>query len=320
MLASYNWIKGPNAKIVVPGMLWTPPKVVGKLNPNNGIFYRDRNAAADPKHPMEPTVVAVMKMQPAGLRLYVVACSHTLLALLGYVLEEDTALRMVVEVVGETVRLIRRENPPTEQLARVRGYGHSFPDAYTTLDAGLESAPRGHVVLEDNVFDIKTRSIYTNEDTLTNQFPVLWLNQISNFILGRHQVGRFNKDVLVENVRGKTETWERENEAVVNKLVGLLGYIIEIAMRHEATKLELTRQEEGDLEIRTRLPDAGDAFSRAVRAQWEDWLQEGRDEESEGEEGGDWYASSDDDDKDSYGWSDDDEYLTHCTEECGYCG
>ncbi|PHH61005.1 hypothetical protein CDD81_971 [Ophiocordyceps australis] len=360
-------------------MLWTPPKVLEKLDPDKGIFYRDRSAAAYPKHPMEPTVVAVMKMQPAALCLDVVACSHTFRTLLDYVLEKDTALRMMLEVVGETIHLIRRENSPTEQILGIKGYGHSFPDACTTWDAGLESSlshqrviryclgglqvmvrfepdgrlarddemtlnakgkisenrthtcelkaiqqtelkvgTGGHVVLQDDLFDIKTRSLLyrKNEDTVAEQLPRLWIAQIPNIILARHQLGRF-EDVSVKDVRDRIETWEKENEAVVNRFVGLLRCIMEIAMRHEATQLELTRKEGGDLEVRKRLPDAGEAFSTAVRAQWEDWLQEGRDEDSDEEEGANLYASSDDD---SQGWSDDDKDLTHCTEECGYCG
>jgi hypothetical protein len=38
---------------------------------------------------------------------------------------------MLVEVVAGTVHLVRRENTPKEQLVGVRGYGHTFPEAYT---------------------------------------------------------------------------------------------------------------------------------------------------------------------------------------------
>lgn len=37
---------------------------------------------------------------------------------------------MLVEVIAGTVHLIRRENTPKEQILGVRGYGHTFPEAY----------------------------------------------------------------------------------------------------------------------------------------------------------------------------------------------
>lgn len=45
---------------------------------------------------------------------------------------------MLVEVVGETVHLIRRENTPKEQILGVRGYGHAFPEAYTTWEPDVK--------------------------------------------------------------------------------------------------------------------------------------------------------------------------------------
>jgi DNA-directed RNA polymerase subunit H (RpoH/RPB5) len=44
--------------------------------------------------------------------------------------------RMIVELVGQTVFLVRRENSPTERIPNVRGYGHTFPEVLHCLQAG----------------------------------------------------------------------------------------------------------------------------------------------------------------------------------------
>ncbi len=43
-------------------------------------------------------------------------------------------------MIGDTAFLVRKENSPTELLKDVRGYGHTFPAAYTKWDAGLEKS------------------------------------------------------------------------------------------------------------------------------------------------------------------------------------
>lgn len=48
-----------------------------------------------------------------------------------FVLGVECTFRMLVEVVGKTVHFVRRERSPKEQLIGVRGYGHTFPEAYT---------------------------------------------------------------------------------------------------------------------------------------------------------------------------------------------
>lgn len=62
----------------------------------------------------------------------VFACGSTLGNLLRFVRGGDKAFRFSVEVIGDTVFLIRKENDPKQLIEGVRGFGHSFPDAYTT--------------------------------------------------------------------------------------------------------------------------------------------------------------------------------------------
>ena len=67
---------------------------------------------------------------PIGTDVF--ACGSTLGNLLRFVRGIDKAFRFNVEVIGDTVFLIRKENDPKELIEGVRGFGHSFPDAYTT--------------------------------------------------------------------------------------------------------------------------------------------------------------------------------------------
>lgn len=46
----------------------------------------------------------------------------------------DKTFRFLVEKVGNTIFFIRRENSPREIIPDVRGYGHTFPERYTTWE------------------------------------------------------------------------------------------------------------------------------------------------------------------------------------------
>ncbi|KAJ4325365.1 hypothetical protein N0V94_000707 [Neodidymelliopsis sp. IMI 364377] len=134
-VASYNWLGDKTATILVPGQppQWTPPKVSQKLPEDNGDYYRDPNAARYPEYPIAPAVQAIIDMTDDTLAdTEVFACGSTLGNLLRFARGIDKAFRFNVEVVGDTVFLIRKENDPKELIEGVRGFGHSFPEAYTT--------------------------------------------------------------------------------------------------------------------------------------------------------------------------------------------
>ncbi|KAI3316733.1 hypothetical protein HD806DRAFT_552044 [Xylariaceae sp. AK1471] len=152
VVASWNWTNAKHPEMFIPGMppQWTPLSQPKKLPEDNGEYFRDRNAARYPKHPMEPAIVAALKESPescgsAGVDL--VACSSTLGNLLRFVRGEDKPFRMLVEKVGKTVFFIRRENSPTEKMIGVRGFGHTFPDAYTTWNSNVKTSTSHQRVL-----------------------------------------------------------------------------------------------------------------------------------------------------------------------------
>ena len=61
-------------------------------------------------------------------------------SLLRFVRRVDKPFRFFVEVVGNTVFFTRHENSPTQLLVGVKGYGHTFPEAYTTWDADVKGS------------------------------------------------------------------------------------------------------------------------------------------------------------------------------------
>ena len=59
----------------------------------------------------------------------IIGCGNTLNNLFRFARGDAASFRMLVEVIGNTVFFIRRENSPTEVYTGIRGYGHTFPEA-----------------------------------------------------------------------------------------------------------------------------------------------------------------------------------------------
>ncbi|KAL1795342.1 hypothetical protein ACET3X_007158 [Alternaria dauci] len=143
-VASYNWLNGKVPTIVVPGKppQWTPLQTPSPLREDNGQYFRDPNAAMYPEYPMAPVVRAIMHTNPefdsASADLF--ACGSTLGNLLRFARGIDKAFRFNIEVVGETVFFVRKENDPKEVIKDVRGYGHTFPEAYTTWEQSVKGS------------------------------------------------------------------------------------------------------------------------------------------------------------------------------------
>lgn len=67
-------------------------------------------------------------------KVSIFACGSTIGNLLRFIRRLDKAFRFNVEVIGDTVFFIRKENDPKEIIQDVRGFGHTFPEAYTTWE------------------------------------------------------------------------------------------------------------------------------------------------------------------------------------------
>ena len=129
---------------------WTPLTRTVRLSEDSGKHFRDRNAAKYAKHPMEPAILAMLDASPelgGEPNIDVVACGSTMGNLLRFVSGQDKLFRILVEVIEDTVFFIRRENSPTELIPNVRGFGHSFPEQYTTWDADVKGSSSHQRVL-----------------------------------------------------------------------------------------------------------------------------------------------------------------------------
>ncbi|KAJ5150851.1 uncharacterized protein N7482_010103 [Penicillium canariense] len=143
-LTSYNWLSGANREIIVPGEppAWTPLSDPPQLREDSGQYYRDPNAARFPTYPLEPAIQAILTEKPEFplSSVDIIGCGSTLGNLLRFARGQAHPFRMLVEVVGNTVFFIRRENSPTETLVDVRGYGHTFPEAYTSWSMSVQGS------------------------------------------------------------------------------------------------------------------------------------------------------------------------------------
>jgi hypothetical protein len=91
---------------------------------------------------MEPAVVSVMRMSPeCPGKLHLFACGSTMGNLLRFCRNSyDGPFRILVNVIGNVVHLVRRENSPTETIPDIYGFGHAFPEAYTSWDADVKQS------------------------------------------------------------------------------------------------------------------------------------------------------------------------------------
>ena len=113
----------------------------------SGVYYRDINAARWPTFPIEPAIQAIYHSDASfdASKVDVVGCGSTLGNLLRFASSIGSTFHFKAEKIGETLFLVRQERSPTERIEGIRGYGHTFPEAYTTWDKdtkGSESHQR----------------------------------------------------------------------------------------------------------------------------------------------------------------------------------
>ena len=164
-IASFNWKHGQDAGILVPGRQiflltekrqayifhtgcpprWNPPKTPSQLPEDSGVFYRDLNAASYPRYPIQAAVEACLMNHPIEADqqrqpIDIFGCGSTLGNILRFSSGKGRDFRILVEVIGNTVHLIRQGQSPMETIPGVRGYGHSFPEAYTSWDKNVKGS------------------------------------------------------------------------------------------------------------------------------------------------------------------------------------
>lgn len=121
---------------------WTPPPRDPQLKPDSEDVFRDINAARYASYPLEPAFRSLQAMQPHyNLQTVdLVGCGSTIGNLLRFAGSKSKPFRFDVDVVGDAVLFIRKETSPTELIPDLNGYGHTFPEAYTTWDSEVQSS------------------------------------------------------------------------------------------------------------------------------------------------------------------------------------
>lgn len=121
---------------------WTPLTTDRRLKPDSQAVFRDINAARFASFPLEPMVRSVRTMNPDfDLRsVDIVGCGSTIGNLLRFTGSQSKPFRFDVDMIGDAVLLVRKESTPTELITDLRGYGHTFPEEYTTWDAGVKNS------------------------------------------------------------------------------------------------------------------------------------------------------------------------------------
>lgn len=124
---------------------------------------------------MEPVVRSIIEGSPDfdAHEVDVFACGSTLGNLLRFArnVETEKPFRFLVEVVGETVFLIRTENSPSEVIADIRGYGHSFPEANTTWDADLKGSDTHQRIIRYQLGHLNTLVRFEADGYLAEEVP-----------------------------------------------------------------------------------------------------------------------------------------------------
>ncbi|KAI0541590.1 hypothetical protein GGR58DRAFT_498091 [Xylaria digitata] len=140
--ASYSLNDEKPFKVIVPGQpaVWKPLPLPCQLPEDSGEYMRDQNGARFPDHPIQPTIQALFALNKAfdPSNVDVLGCASSLGDILRFVLSIDSTFRFDVEMVGNTLFLIR--NRKDEVIPGVRGFGHSFLNAFTSNE------PDGEIV------------------------------------------------------------------------------------------------------------------------------------------------------------------------------
>lgn len=116
---------------------WTPLQNPPVLKEDADTYYRDVNAAHNLQGPWQATVDTMMR-QAQSKSFDILACGSTLGNLLRFVGGKQQSCRLLVNNIGGVVHLTRRESTPKATIPDIYGYGHTFPEAYTTWDKSVK--------------------------------------------------------------------------------------------------------------------------------------------------------------------------------------
>ncbi|KAI1470407.1 uncharacterized protein F4812DRAFT_263901 [Daldinia caldariorum] len=138
--ASYSLVDSKTPKIIVPGepATWTPPQLPSQLPGDRGDYLRDHNGARFPDHPMLPSVYSLVSLNKEfdTSKIDIMGCASSLGDILRFVRSVDLTFRFDVEMIGDTLFMVR--NCRDQVIPDVRGYGHSFLDSFTSYESKVQ--------------------------------------------------------------------------------------------------------------------------------------------------------------------------------------
>lgn len=118
---------------------------------------------------MEPVVLALLEKNVSVNGIDVMACGSTLRNLLRFVRGHATPFRVLVQSLGQTVFLIRRERSSTETIDDIKGYGHAFPEAYTTWSAEVAGSKSHQRIIKYNFGGLCIAMRYEGDGFITTE-------------------------------------------------------------------------------------------------------------------------------------------------------
>jgi hypothetical protein len=141
----------------------------------------------------------------------------------------------------------------------------------------------GNAIPQGAIFDLKTRS--ARRDVDINEFlPRLWVNQIPNFIIARHDSGKF-QDIQEKDIRAAVKDWEQKNADMLGRLHTVLSQLIKMTEQADCSRIQVTREMAGPVRICKATQDWS-ALPTKLKMKWEGKtpIEETSDSDSEEED------------------------------------
>jgi hypothetical protein len=133
------------------------------------------NAARFPSYPVEPAIRALLKIRPDfdSITVDIVGCGNTFGSLLSACrLHDERTFNFGVERVGSTIFLVR-QTPPGELIENVRGYGHSFPDVYSTWPRDVKGSASHQRLIQYNFAGLRCVVRSETDGYLPDRLPIV---------------------------------------------------------------------------------------------------------------------------------------------------
>jgi hypothetical protein len=124
----------------------------------------------------------------------------------------------------------------------------------------------GDAIPQGAIFDLKTRSARRDVD-IGEFLPRLWVNQTPNFIIARHDSGKF-LDIQKKDMRAAVKDWEQKNAGVLGRLHTLLSQLIEITGQTDCSRVQVNREGTGPVRVR-KATQEWSALPTRLKMVWE---------------------------------------------------